>query len=370
MWTSIITTGKYKGYDITAMRTHYALLLLLLMLCLYGGGCSKKPSQYLLPQPLQDFEELEVERPLSREEQEKELKTLQNVPGEPYLIVPGDRFDFKVYDNTDLHINGVEVTPDGHISLDLIGPVKVSGMTISEASKMIEKKLSDFIRHPKVTLIPTRVQGAMFTISGKVNRPGIYPIGNNTRLVDAVAVAQGFAHGEFQGDTVDLADLRSAYISRGGKLLPVDFERAITKGDWLHNIPLRHGDYIYIPSTMNASVYVLGEVNRPTYVGFKENMTLVRAVSFAQGLKDTNSEIALIIRGGIKRPKLYKVNIDKVMLGRAIDFPLEPHDIVFIPKGGLSEYNTVIKKLLPTIEFLNLAAGPFGNAGLSINSGN
>lgn len=97
-------------------------------------------------------------------------------------------------------------------------------------------------------------------------------------------------------------------------------------------------------------------------------MTLIQAFAFAQGLKDTHSENALVIRGSLVKPKIYKINIDDVMRGKGFDFLLQPNDIVFVPKGGLSQYNEVVEKLLPTLEALNLLAGPFGNSVIGVNA--
>ncbi|MFA7230804.1 MAG: polysaccharide biosynthesis/export family protein [Victivallaceae bacterium] len=333
-----------------------------------ASGCkSKMPDIPLVPAKSQAYEEVRLTKQ-SPEVIKKELEKLQLASQEVYHISGDDRFDFKVYDNEELNATGMVVTPDGYVSIGLIGPVKIGGMTVPQATAMIETKLKKFINYPKISLSPTSIQSSTFTISGKVNNPGIYPIRNHSRITDAIALAKGFATGEFQGDTVELADLGGAYVARKGKVLPVDFVKAIREGDWLNNIPLQNGDYIYIPSSMNSSIYILGEVYKPTYVGFKDNMTLIQAFAFAQGLKDTHSESALVIRGSLVNPKIYKINIDDVMRGKGFDFMLQPNDIVFVPRGGLSQYNLVVEKLLPTLEALNLLAGPFGNSVIGVNS--
>lgn len=324
------------------------------------AGCTDKAAIPLAPAKEQHYEEIKVVRqdPLAIQ---KELEELHNLKPQPYRIAAGDKFDFKVYDNDDLNSTGLIVTPDGYVSLSLIGPIKIGGMTVPDATKFIETKFAEFIRFPKVSLVPTRIQSGTFTISGKINVPGRFPLRNEPRLSDAIAMARGFQDGLFQGDTVEMADMKNSYIVRDGKMLPVDFTKAIRHGDRLNNIPLRDGDYIFIASSMNETVYVIGEVGVPGYLGYKDKMTLMQAIAWSRGILDTASEDAWIVRGGMVHPKVYKVNIDKVMRGQALDFHLEPNDIVFVPKGGLSEYNVVVKKLLPTLEAINLIAGPATN---------
>jgi len=292
----------------------------------------------------------------------KVLMELHRLPDKPYRVATGDKFDFYVYDNADLNSKGLIVMPDGSISIGLIGVVKVSGLTVDECNKLIEKKLLKYINNPKPTLIPTEIKSSSFTIIGKVGNPGVYTIRKNAKLTDAIALAQGFSVGERQGDTVEMADLEHAFIARDNKILPVDFVKAIRKGDHLHNIPLQDGDYIYIPSTMNREIFVMGEVLLPGYVAYNEGMTIVQALSYARKRLDTASDDALVIRGNLNKPKVYLIDVEGILYGERKDFRLRPNDIVFFPKDGFSEYNEIVEKLLPTFELLNLMAGPFGNA--------
>ena len=250
----------------------------------FGCGC-----ETVVPQvPLrlaqeQELEEVRIDRK-SPEEKQKELIALQKVKRKPYRIAGGDVFNFYVYDNQELEGKGLVVTPDGYISVSLAGPVMIGGLTILEATKKIEDKLKKYIRNPRISLAPIRIQSATFTILGKVNSPNRYVLQNNARLTDAIALAGGLAMGQFDGDSVEMANLRDAYVVRQGKILPVDFSKALYKGDQLNNIPLVNGDYIYIPSNLNASIYILGAVNNPTSIGYKDGMTVLKALTFARGV--------------------------------------------------------------------------------------
>ena len=68
-----------------------------------------------------------------------------------------------------------------------------------------------------------------------------------------------------------------------------------------------------------------------------------------------------MIRGGLKNPVVYTVNIKDMQLGRSKDFALKPKDIVFVPRDAISEWNLIIRQILPTIQMLNGLAGPFGS---------
>lgn len=344
------------------MKIHMPLLAAALV-CLCG--CTYTPFG---PFTVPNIYTVKPPQPVKEEEVEAELRKLHEPDVMPYRIAAGDQFSFSAYEYTELEVPKLVVTPDGYVSLPLIGPVKIGGLSLVEATEQIRERFSKYIRSPLISLIPYWIHGYNFTITGRVNRPGCYPIAiGQTRLIEAIALANGLEQGIFHGDTIEMADLDNAYISRDGKLLPVNFRKAFVEGNALHNIPIRNGDYIYIPSVMNSSIALLGEVNRQTYVGFKEGMTLLNALTFGGGLRETHSAYINIIRGGMKNPVIYVVNLDRILQVQAMDFSLKANDIVYIPPDGLSEWNIIVRKVMPSLQSLNMMAGPFGNPSGYIN---
>jgi polysaccharide export outer membrane protein len=338
------------------------------MVLLAHAGCNIPDDAIYVSDLASDAEEVTT-LPADDEGSRKELEELQKVKIQDYQIAPGDKFDFRVYDNEDMAFNGLIVTPDGNVSIPLAGVVRLGGFTIADAQKKIEENLSQYIREPHVALIPIEISSSTFTIIGKVGLPNRFPITRNTRLTDAIAMAKGFLTGQYDGKTIEIADLDHAFVARDGKILPVDFIEAITKGNPLHNIPLKDGDYIYIPSSVNEEIFILGEVETPNHVGYQKGLTVSRALTYAKGLKESASSKVLVIRGNLRKPKVYVVDIHDVMRGMQSDFALKPNDIVFAPRGAFSQYNVVVEKLMPTFELLNLMAGPFGNAMMTLPGG-
>lgn len=294
---------------------------------------------------------------------QEELKALHVVNPTPYEIHPGDTFRLSVYNQQDLTTD-ILIAPDGTASLPLVGILKLAGLNMEDAAELVTKRLSGYLRSPIVSLSPISVSGYYFTIAGRVLRPGNYTVSiGQTRLLDAISLAGGFQTGTFHSDTVELADLDSAYIKRDGKKLPVDFKKLVFEGDDLNNIPVLNGDYIYIPSTMNGSIIFLGEVGSNTYVGYSEGMTLLQGLAYANGLRtETYNQFIRVIRGGMENTVVYTVNIDDILNGRMKDFVLQANDIIYVPMDDISEWNRIVRKLLPTLQLVNLLAGPFGSS--------
>lgn len=296
----------------------------------------------------------------SKDEIISELRYLNKLEAKSYVIGPSDKFDFFVYNEPDLQLKSVIVRADGHITLNLIGDVKIEGLTVGQAAELINKKYEKYLKLPKTSLIPYELSSGKFTILGKVNNPGSYSIEKELRLLDTIAIAGGLSIGIFKNSTVELADLEHSFIVRQHSILPVNFVRLVKKGDTLHNIPIHPGDYINIPSSRNQEVYVLGAVKTPDAYGYRDNLTLTQIITYAQGTLSVSSESNIrVIRGGLSDPKVFVIDLKKIKAGKLLDFKLEPGDIVFVPKTPLAKWNDIMEQVLPSIKAITLMKDTF-----------
>lgn len=297
---------------------------------------------------------------LSQEDRERRLEKLKALDAEPepkYTINAGDCVSIIVYNHSDLNIT-TTVTPDGFIGMVFCGQVHVAGLTLAEAAKEIETALSGYIKNPAVGISPQEIRSQTATIVGAVSHPGMYEISNGMRLVDLFAKAGGSSTRYYDGQDLDAADLRNSVFIRNGEVIELDFFKAIEEGDRWHNILLRKGDYVYIAIRSESMVCLIGDVNRPHKRLWDKNLGLLELLTTGEGVKETYWPYAIIIRGGIANPRLYKVDIDGILQGRRPNVMLEAGDVVYIPKDDISEYNVFIRKLMPTAELVNLISTP------------
>ena len=276
----------------------------------------------------------------------------------PYTINSGDSIAISVYNHPDLSLNRTVVTTDGYIGMVLVGQIKVSGMTLANASRAIEKELSQYIRNPKVGIAPLEIRSETATIAGAVSKPGMYTISQGMRLGDLFALAGGSPSRLYDGQTLDAADFSKSIFVRDGKRLPVNFVKAITLGDPIDNVLLRKGDYIYIATRDNSMVYVLGDVKSAQRRVLTPNMGLLELIVACGGMNETYWPYAIIIRGGVDKPKIYKADLDGILHGKKPNVLLESGDIIYIPHDDISEYNVFIRKLFPTAQLVNLISTP------------
>ena len=294
----------------------------------------------------------------------KRLMELEMEDEPAYQMNAGDQIEIRVYDHPDLGMT-TRIGPDGMVGIAFMGQVKLSGQTIAQGAETLREGLAPYVKNPVVSITILEVHSETATIAGACARPGVYGISNSTRLADFYAMAGSSAERLFNGVDVDVADLEHSIFVRKGEVLPVDFIKAISKGDALHNIRIRKGDYVFIAQRMESSVVICGEVKNPHKRLFEPGMGLIETLTAAGWMRDSHWSNVIIIRDGLSHPRLYKVDVDGILAGKCRNVPLKAGDILYVPKDDLAEYNVFVNKLLPTAQLFNLIAGRTSAVGLS-----
>lgn len=123
-----------------------------------------------------------------------DLQSVQIVGDAPtdYRIGVGDKLDVRVFQVPDLSFETLVVDTSGNVQLPLIGAVRGAGLTASEMSSEIARRLSvQYLRNPQVTVTLKEAASQKITVDGAVTRPGVYEMRGSTSLLQAVAMAEG-----------------------------------------------------------------------------------------------------------------------------------------------------------------------------------
>lgn len=118
---------------------------------------------------------------------------LANVP-ENYILSPSDIILVKVFEDPDLD-SQYRISQDGTINFPLIGLVKVSGESVSQAAVTIrDRLLKGYLRNPQVRVNVIQYAKRFITVLGQVQKPGSYilPDEQHIDLLQAIAMAGGF----------------------------------------------------------------------------------------------------------------------------------------------------------------------------------
>ncbi len=297
-------------------------------------------------------------------------------PTDPFVLGPGDQITVEILGNV-LSGSTVTVGMDGKIYFSVLPGMDVWGLTLAQARARLEEELSKYISQPQVAVSLKAVGSKYVWVLGRLNKPGVYPIAGAATLLEAISMAGGTAKSSSTVTTTELADLRHSFVTRQGKMLPVNFVRLLQEGDMSQNIYLRPDDFIYIPSALSQEVYVLGAVLFPRTVPYSDQMTIVSAISSANGAAPESylTHVA-VVRGALSEPQVIEVDYKAILNGRAPNMLLEPGDIVYVPLSPyrfIGEYADLIVTTFVRSWTANVGArtvlGNAANVGLNVPLG-
>lgn len=154
-----------------------------------------------------------------------------------YVIGPEDILAIRVWREPELS-QGVQVRPDGKISMQLIGELQAAGLTPSQLQTKVIEALSEYINKPEVTVSLQAVQSKKYYITGGVNRPGTFPLIVPVTVLEALTNAGGFR---------EFANTKKITILRGKKILKFNYNDVVKGKNTEQNIMIESGDYIVVP---------------------------------------------------------------------------------------------------------------------------
>ncbi|MBE2286265.1 MAG: polysaccharide biosynthesis/export family protein [Prosthecobacter sp.] len=297
-------------------------------------------------------------------------------PDKAYTLGPGDKLEIEILGETGTRTDTF-VTPDAKIYYDLLPGLDVAGKTTQQLQTELETQLTKYYKQPQVAVTLRDAVSQRVWVLGRLNAPGIYPLKQPMRVLDAISQAGGLFTSRFTGTTEELADLQHSFLIRRGRMLPVDFQKLVREGDMTQNVYLEPDDYVYLPSALTNEVYVLGAVTEPRPIGFMSDMNLMSALGRGLGIRpDADLRKVSIIRGSLTEPKIATVNALDIMTGKATNVTLEPGDIVYVPGAGSISPIHLAKEAVNT--FVRLVAATEGShagapnaqsIGLNVNIG-
>lgn len=116
--------------------------------------------------------------------------------GKEYRVGPNDLLDVEVLNlekNRESAKRTVRVNAAGYITLPLVGPVLVSGLTQQQAEAHIATQYGEkYLQDPQVSVFIKEFTTERITVDGAVAKPGIYPLVGQMTLLRALALAGGF----------------------------------------------------------------------------------------------------------------------------------------------------------------------------------
>ena len=201
-----------------------------------------------------------------------------------YRLGQGDVVRITVYQNPDLTLE-TRVTEAGVISYPLLGNIRIGGLSVTAAEKLVADGLrgGNFVKQPQVNVVVVQVRGNQANVLGQVNRPGRYPIeAADMRLTDLLAAAGGTSASG--SDVVIVTGTRNGQRFR----VEVDLPGLFTANAKDTDLLIQNGDVVWVER--QPLVYIYGEAQRPGPMRLERGMTLMQALSSGGGLTPRGTE--------------------------------------------------------------------------------
>ena len=194
-----------------------------------------------------------------------------------YILDYGDILSIQFVGNRSAELS-VEVMRDGSISIPDYGKLKVSGLSLIDASEMIIENVQNSLLGTRVFVSLEKIRDIQVLINGYAFFPGMYTVSGNTNILHIINVVGGIT---------DEGSYRDITVRRNGvKIYSIDLYDYLIDGKVFNKQQIRSGDTIYI-GPLKKLVRVSGGVKTPALFELKENETLEDLMSFANGMSNT-----------------------------------------------------------------------------------
>lgn len=156
-----------------------------------------------------------------------------------YTLHTGDELSLE-YRYTPEFNQTVTVQPDGYINLNIIGNIKVDGLTVSEVHDQIVTLASSRLNHPELNITLKDFQHPYVVVAGEVTTPGKFELREDTTALQAVMLAGGFKDSArdtkvflFRRINGDMAEVRQLNLHNIKKTSDLERDSELQPGDML-----------------------------------------------------------------------------------------------------------------------------------------
>lgn len=167
---------------------------------------------------------------------------LTTVTEDRYRLQPGDVFEVQFRYSPEFN-QTVTVQPDGYVSLEAGGEVKVAGLTIEQAHQAILKKAGARLQDPVAAIVLKEFQKPYFVIAGEVNLPGKIEMRERVTALQAIMLAGGMKEAARSSQVVVFRRINTDTAEV--KLLNLKNIRRTS--DLENDLTLQPGDMVYVP---------------------------------------------------------------------------------------------------------------------------
>ena len=183
-----------------------------------------------------------VALPVAVRAQDLRPPRLTTVTQDRYRLQPGDVLEVQYRYSPEFN-QTVTVQPDGYITLEIGGDLKVAGFTIEETRQAILRQASKRLQDPVATIVLKEFQKPYFVVAGEVTTPGKIEMRERVTAIQAIMLAGGMKETAKSSQVVVFRKINSDMAEV--KLLNLKSVRRTS--DLENDLTLQAGDMVFVP---------------------------------------------------------------------------------------------------------------------------
>ena len=247
----------------------------------------------------------------------------------------------------------LRVDSDGFIQLPIINRLNVLDKSVSEIQEALISAYTQEFIDPWVVVSVSEYRSRPIYMLGEFQTAGVLHMERPTNITQALGLAGGMT---------DNAYLQGARLLRSERIVAVDIEAILKQGRVEQNVWLKPGDTLYVPSSGDLKVYVMGAVAEPGDQPYVDQLGILAAIAAAGGVVGGEAKLreTRIIRTFTPvQGELITIDVAGMLKGERPDFQLRAGDIVYVPNTFLANWNDVIEQIAPSFRLVSDVLEPF-----------
>ena len=220
-----------------------------------------------------------------------------------YKLGPGDEVSIDIWGAAQSNIQET-ISPDGNIYVENLGPVHLSGLTVTQANKYLKEQFGQIYSgingdepNSSIRLSLAQNRTIQVHVMGEVENPGTYTMSSFATIFNALYQA---------GGVNEYGTLREVKVYRDDKLVSTyDVYDFILNGNSNVGIRLEDNDVVTVDAYKNL-VSVTGNVKRPMYYEMLADESVEQLLKYAGGFTgNAYKEDVRLIRNGKREREIY-----------------------------------------------------------------
>ncbi|MBO7067095.1 MAG: SLBB domain-containing protein [Bacteroidaceae bacterium] len=245
-----------------------------------------------------------------------------------YCLGAGDKVVIDVWGASQQTFEST-ISPDGVIVIDGVGPIKLAGLTVKQATQTIKSQLGRYYSDCRFSLSVGDIRSIQVQVVGDVVMPGTYTLSSLSSAFNALYAAGGIN---------EIGTLRDIKVYRSGRqIATIDVYDYLLNGNQKGDVRLQDNDIIQV-GPYECLVNVRGKVKRPMFYEMKRSESVKQLLSYAGGFSgDAYTKNVRLSRKSGQEYSMY--TIDEFQMG---NFNVMDGDSMYVD-SVIARYNNMVE---------------------------